>query len=50
MKYNLEKWAKNAQSLGSRISRKGDEAVNAVQMINADTDMKIFIDENRSYA
>lgn len=45
----MEKWAKNVQSLGARFARKGDEVVNSVQMINAETDMKIFIDENRSY-
>jgi hypothetical protein len=35
--------------MGQQFAAKGEEVVSGVAMINSETDMKIFIDENRSF-
>lgn len=50
MKYNFEKFIKHFSSLGKNIVDKSKELQGQVGMINSDTDLKIFIDENKTYA
>lgn len=49
MKYSFEKFLKHQGSLGKSMYDKSTEASSQVGMINSDTDLKIFIDENKSY-
>ena len=47
-KYNLEKFIKQMHTLGKNIQDKATDMGNSVQMINSETDLKIFIDEHKS--
>ncbi len=49
MKYNFEKFLKQLNSIGLQITKKVSDMSASVTMINSDTDIKIFIDENKSY-
>ena len=49
MKYSFEKFLKHQGSMGKQIHEKALDIQSQVSMINSDTDLKIFIDENKSY-
>ena len=40
---------KHLGALGKELIEKSKEMSNSVNMINSDTDLKIFIDENRTH-
>ena len=48
MKYNLEKLMKHVSSLGQKISGQAKVVQEQTQFISSDTDLKLFINENRS--
>ena len=49
MKYSFEKFLKHQGSMGKEIKEKSGEVSSQIGMINSETDLKIFIDENKSY-
>jgi hypothetical protein len=48
LKYNLEKFTKHFSTLGKNIVEKAVDIQSSVSMINSETDLKIFIDENKT--
>ncbi len=48
MKYNYEKFLKHQSLIGKFIKDKSAETQSSISMINSDTDLKIFIDENKT--
>ncbi|CDW76802.1 tbc domain-containing protein [Stylonychia lemnae] len=49
LKYSFEKFLKHQSLLGKIVLDKSTEIQSSVQMINSETDLKIFIDENKTY-
>jgi hypothetical protein len=48
LKVNFEKFIKHFFTFGSQLLEKSAEFQNSVNMINCDTDIRIFIDENKT--
>lgn len=48
MKYNLEKMMKHLSGLGSKITGQAKVVQEQTQFISSETDIKLFINENRS--
>jgi len=48
IKNSLETFFSSFQAVGYILNDKLAESINSVQLLNPDTDIKIFIDENRS--
>lgn len=48
VKYNLEKLARYIDSLGKSFRNRSEEMNQTISMVSSDTDLKIFIDTNRS--
>lgn len=48
IKYNLEKMSRYIDAMGKEFRQISDEISQTVSMVNSDTDIKIFIDSNRS--
>ena len=48
MKYNLEKMMKHLSGLGSKITSQAKVVQEQTQFISSETDIKLFINENRS--
>lgn len=44
----MEKFIKHFYTLGSHILEKSSEFNSTISMINSETDLRIFIDENKS--
>eukprot|EP00347_Sterkiella_histriomuscorum_P007183 403349944 len=50
LKYGFEKFLKHQTSIGSHLKDKSQDIQSSVSMINSETDLKIFIDEYKTYA
>ena len=48
VKYNLEKHARYVEQMGKTFKIRGEEMNQTINMISSDTDLKIFIDTNKS--
>ena len=48
MKYNLEKLMKHIGSLGTKISTQAKKIQDQTSFVSSETDLKLFINENRS--
>ena len=48
MKYNLEKMMKHISQLGTKISTQAKKVQDQTSFISSETDLKLFINENRS--
>jgi hypothetical protein len=48
LKLNVEKFIKNMFTFGTQLLEKSSEFSNSISMVNSDTDIRIFIDENKS--
>lgn len=48
IKNSMDKFIKNFFNMGSQMLEKSQEFQNTVQMVNFETDIKIFIDEHRT--
>lgn len=48
MKFNIEKWARYLEQMGKEMKQTGEEIAQTAQMVNSDTDIRIFIDSNKS--
>jgi hypothetical protein len=44
----MERLAKNIESMGSNFKQRGEEILQAIGQISPETDVKIFIESNRS--
>jgi hypothetical protein len=49
VKYNLEKLARYQEQLGRDLIERSDEINQTVNVISSDTDLRIFIDSNKSH-
>ena len=49
LKYTLEKFNTYLEQMGHEIAIKTEDFAHAIGMINAETDIKIFVDDNRKH-
>lgn len=48
MKYNLEKFGRSLDSIGKELRERGEDICQAVGAVSSLTDLRIFIDTNKS--
>ena len=48
VKYNMEKLARYIEQTGKDLNQRGDDIHQTIGMVSSDTDIRIFIDTNRS--
>lgn len=48
MKFNMEKFAKYFNTLGKHLKARSEELNQTLSSVNSETDLQIFIEENRT--